>query len=262
MRRRAWILLAVLLLGGPSPASAVDVVGDDDADAYRGSGGLLLPASVPAPTREHVANCAGCQWQLTSVCNDRAEAPWRCEPASDCPGDGYRMRAWSRDSATEPWRDLGLICIARSGPVSVARVDTELRDEFVRDLPGSSISVEPPRGVLPYLPVVFDSGQPRSVPPTEIEVLGRRVVLQPIAAWHWDFGDGATLDDAGPGSRYPDLAVAHAYRTGGNHRVRVTTTWSATFTVDGLGPFTVSSPVHQQAQTVVRVGQARAVLVP
>ena len=256
------MLLAAVLLTVAPPASAVDVVGDDGADQYRGSGGLLLPASVPQPTREHVATCAGCQWQLTSVCNDRAEAPWGCEPADDCPGDGYRMRAWARDSAILPWRDLGLICVARSGPVSVERVDTELHGEFVEDLPTSAITMDPPRGVLPYLPVVFDSGQPASVPPMQVEVLGRQVVLQPVPSWHWDFGDGASLDHAGPGSRYPSLGVSHAYRRGGAHRVTVTTTWSATFTVDGFGPFTVSSPVRQQAQAVVRVGQARAVLVP
>lgn len=39
------------------------------------------------------------------------------------------------------------------------------------------------------------------------------------------------------------------------------TTWAATFTVDGLGPFPVVEPVRQQAALRLAVGEGRAVLV-
>ncbi len=45
-------------------------------------------------------------------------------------------------------------------------------------------------------------------------------------------------------------------------QVRVTTTWSASYMIDDLGPFQVSLPVTQSAAAVLMVGQARAVLVP
>lgn len=259
------VLLALLGAALPMPASAIDVIGDDAADAYAGSGGLLLPATVDDRDRERAATCQDCQWRLVSPCvaNMTAGEQVYCQLAAvGCPRGAFRLRAWLREGAQAGWRDLGLVCVPSGGPVTVARVERELTERFERRLPETGIAATPPRGVLPYLPVVFDSGQPSVVPATTHQILGREVVLDPHPTWHWEFGDGATMTTDVPGSRYPDLAVSHAYRSGGTMLVRVTTVWTARFTVDGLGPFTVSDPVRQTAQMRIEVGQARAVLVP
>lgn len=257
--------LIVSIVGAAGPARAVDVVGDDGADRYTGSGGLILPASIAQDTRQSVAQCRECRWRLVAPCIHRPDegAQVACMAmVSGCPAGETRLRAWlSRDGGSS-WIDVGLVCLGADGPVTVQAVDVALHDAFVRSLPAGSISVQPPTGVLPYLPVVLDSGQPASIGPSSHHILGRAVVLSPRPRWHWTFGDGAELDTALPGSHYPDLQVAHTYRRGGPMEISVTTTWTADFLVDGLGPFAVSEPVHQRFTTIIEVGQARATLVP
>ena len=144
----------------------------------------------------------------------------------------------------------------------MAQIGSSVADDFERAVPETGLAYQPRRGVLPYLPVIFHSMQPSALPPSEHVVNGIAVTLYPRPTWTWDFGDGSTMTTSIPGSTYPDLAVSHAYARGGRMRVQVTTTWSATFMIDGIGPFRVSSPVIQVATATLPVGQARAVLVP
>lgn len=246
----------------PAAAGAVDVIGDDEGDRYVGSGGLVLPGTVSDDTRIRVATCGDCRWRMTEPCAVDGHAQTCQSVTRGCTAGRQLLRAWISRDAGRTWEDLGLVCIPPSGPVTVADVERETHDEFEQALPPSSIRYQPNRGVLPYLPVVFHSGQPAGIPPVEVELAGVRVVLTPVPRWAWSFGDGGGLSTLSPGSVYPDLGVSHAYRVGGPQSVTVTTTWSATVMIDGLGPFDVQGPVIQQASTVVRVGQARAVLVP
>ena len=54
--------------------------------------------------------------------------------------------------------------------------------------------------------------------------------------------------------------MAHVYRRAGAYRVACTATWSATFVVDGLGPFAVREPVAQTQVRQIEVGEGRALL--
>lgn len=243
-------------------AQAVDVIGDDGSDRYVGSGGLVLPGSVDQQTRVRVAECADCRWRMTDPCQDDAGSTGCRSVTRGCPNAFQLLRAWISRDGGRSWEDLGVVCIPPSGPVTVDGVQSEIREDFERSLPAGGITYQPPTGVLPYLPVVFHSGQPASIPPSEHVVAGVTVILAPVPRWTWEFGDGAQLTTRSPGSRYPDLTVAHAYRRGGPHQVRLTTTWTASVTIDGLGPFEVTGPVIQESSARVRVGQARAVLVP
>lgn len=265
--RRLCVVIAVMWVASSwvRPAWAIDVVGDDGADRYTGTGGLIMPASVPAPTRQRVAGCSGCRWRLVAPCLHRPDegAQVACmSMVSGCPAGGWRLRVWLSEDQGVTWQDEGLMCVEPTGPVTVQDVDRALHDAFVRRLPPVALTAAPAHGVLPYLPVVFDSGQPAGIGTSAHSLLGRSVVLDPRARWHWEFGDGQVLDTMVPGSRYPDLAVSHAYGRGGAMHLALTVTWAATFTVDGLGPFPVVQPVHQDAHMIVQVGQARAVLVP
>lgn len=267
--RAVVFALAVLLALAPGvgvPAAwALDVSGDDAGERYRGSDGLIMPASTPHDVRVRVATCRGCQWRLTGPCIHSPDegAQVACmSVVAGCPAGEPRLRVWLSEDDGASWRDQGLMCLGPGGPVTIGAVEQAVREEFERRLPPLVPSAQPPTGLLPYLPVVFDSGQPGSVPTSEHGLLGLPVAISPRPSWHWDFGDGVTLDTALPGSRYPDLSVSHAYRVGGPELVQVTTTWSATFTVDGMGPFPVREPVRQRQALSVRIGQARAVLVP
>lgn len=256
-------VLLVLSLA-PLPAQAVDVEGDDAADAYSGVGGLILPSGIDPEVRNTVAHCSGCGWKLTGPCIHLPDegAQVACMTViTGCPVGQVRLRAWFRAGADTTWRDVGLVCVGSSGATTVDDVGQALLADFRRVLPAVTVHTQPRSGILPHLPVAFDSGQPQHLGASRHEVLGHEVHLRPSATYLWAFGDGQRMTTTQSGSRYPDLTVSHAYRRGGLLTVRVTVVWRATFSVDGLGPFEVAEPIHQEATVQIAVGQARAVLV-
>lgn len=265
MRGALLFLIPSILVTVCGPAAALDVHGDDETDRFTGSGAIVLPAGSQRGQRQTAATCEGCVWRMSDPCahstDPGAEAACRTVQA-ECLDGGSMLRAFiSRDGGVS-WEYLGMHCIPESGPVTVASVGARVQDAFVREVPAAGIRTQPSTGVLPHLPVVFDSGQPERLPVSEHVIAGMRVLLAPRATWEWAFGDGATLVTNRPGSRYPDTSVSHVYRRPGPREVRLRTVWRAEYTVDGLGPIPVVEPVVQEARTVVRVGQARAVLVP
>ncbi|MEI7629804.1 MAG: hypothetical protein WCJ73_01460 [Actinomycetes bacterium] len=254
--------IAGLGLATATGVPSVDISVDDGADRFVGTGGLILPGTVADATRHEVAACSECRWRLREPC-DGVFAPGCIIILHACDdADEQLLRAWLSFDGGATWQNKGLICVSTDGPVTVAAAGAAISDNFERTMPPSRISYQPGRGVLPYLPVVFSSNQPGSVPPSTYSVAGQQVVLSPTPRWAWDFGDGAHLDTTSPGGFYPDLSVAHGYQRGGRFHVTLTTIWSATYTVDGLGPFPIASPVTQTDNTVVAVGQARGVLIP
>lgn len=266
------VLVSALTMAAQQPALAmsaervipsVDVIGDDEQDVYVGTGGLILPDSVGAQTQARVAQCSGCLWRLTEPCATGVGGRVICHGVvRGCPQGRRLLVAWFSEDGGATWENLGPVCIPPTGPVTVADVGESVLDEFTAALPGLSIVHQPATGVVTQVATIFDSGQPSRLPPIVVEVAGRTVVLEPVARWSWDFGDGRRLDTDLWGSRYPDVQVSHVYRRAGRHRVHLTTTWSATFRVDDLGPFTVSQTITQEQRMYLAVGQARAVLVP
>lgn len=260
-----FVVIALSPTGFAAPALAaedppISVIGDDERDRYVGSGGLILPDSVDEGTRVRVADCRDCRWRLDDPCAQTGSA---CTSVvRGCPREQRLLRAWMSYDNGLTWVDLGVVCIPPGGLVTVDQVEAGLEEHFEAALPPTSIRYQPPTGVLPYLPVIFQSGQPATLPPIISTVVDRVVVLVPTARWSWDFGDGSVVTTDHPGGVYPDFSVAHAYRRDGRFPVQLTTTWTATFTIDDLGPFTVSHVVTQQEHSMVTVGQGRAVLVP
>jgi hypothetical protein len=260
----ALVLCALLAVATGQPARAADVHGDNGQDRYVGSGGLILPASVPAGPRAQVAGCSGCRWRLATPC--MLTLPGAAFPGQSgclsvvrgCPGMAELLRVWF-DSGSG-WTDLGLVCLRPGGPVTVAQLSTHVHAQFVMDLPPVSVTSSPSRGVLAQIPVVFSSGQPAGDFSATYQVLGERVDLSGSPHWTWDFGDGSRLTTDDPGGAFPHMRVSHAYRRAGAVRVTARTDWHAVFRVDGMGPFPIREAVSQDAGLAVDVGEGRAVL--
>ena len=67
------------------------------------------------------------------------------------------------------------------------------------------------------------------------------VVVTPVS-YRWDWGDGTSTTTRDPGAAYPHQTVVHRYRELLQGMVvTLTTTWSATFSVEGGPPQPVSS---------------------
>jgi len=251
------IVLALLVLA--TPAHAVTVIGDDQQDRYVGSGGLILPGVFAHSTRDAVARCVHCRWRLRDPCVEHDD---NCSYSPlPCPADHRVLETlWSQD-AGGTWQSLGLWCVGPAGPRTVANVGQQAHEELSATLLPGQPSVQPPRGIVPQLATIWHAEQPAVTAPIVMDIVGQRVEITPVPRWSWDFGDGGRLDTHMVGSRYPDMTVSHVYRKAGRRTVTCTTTWQATFTVDGLGPFPVQESITQQATRVIRVHEARARLV-
>ena len=178
-----------------------------------------------------------------------------------CPG-GRLLRTWFQEEG-QAWREIGLVCIAaRLARSPCPRWGEGCGAAFERGIPALAPRFQPTQGILTQIPVVFDSGQQAGRRTWLVELLGREVALTATPAWSWQFGDGARQDTVDPGGRYPQAGVAHVYRRAGAYRVACTATWSATFVVDGLGPFAVREPVTQTQVRRIEVGEGRALLAP
>lgn len=264
----AVLVAAVALLAvafAAAPARAADVHGDDDRDVYVGTGGLILPGSVSAKPRREAAGCPGCQWRVTEVCQDPglgSAFSGRGGCGGLVPGcrDGLTMRRVLFHPTQGPWRDLGLICLGE--PLTVAEVGHDVRTAVEEQVPVLAPAFWPARGAVTQLPVTFSSGQPAGSREWSMQVSGRTVRVRAMPSWSWTFGDGAAWTGTDPGGGPSRPTVAHAYGRPGLMPVEVVVRWSATYEVDGLGPFDVPEPVSQSARMEVLVGEGRAVLIP
>lgn len=249
-------LVAMIL--GVSPAGA-DVVGDDDNDQYVGTGAVLLPGGVAPSAQQSAAECEDCRWRLTNPCTSFTSTVCAPIPAF-CTDPQVPKRVWFA-RGDDPWRDIGVICVGSSGLLTLAKARAAIQDEFRESLPSLNPKAQPKQGILPRIPVIFRSGQ--TPPGASVHyLLGRRFVLDPTPRWRWRFGDGTVMNTTKPGSKWPKTDIAHPYASAGTRTVRVRTTWTATFTVDGLGPFPVEETITQNDTVDIEVGEARAVLVP
>jgi hypothetical protein len=271
----ALVLPAVgLATSAAVPATSIrmaDVHGDDENDRYVGTGGLILPGTVDATTRQTVSGCTGCGWRLSTPClrtpiastlGHAFDGESACmSVVRGCPSGRQLLRVWFLEPG-RAWREMGLVCLGDSAPVTVRQAEQAVADRFAQGMPRLEPTFQPVRGIVAQLPVVFATGQAGGQHSHVFRLLGSEVRLDATPSWRWDFGDEASVSTADPGGTYPHMAVAHPYRRSGEFVVTVTTRWSATFVVDGLGPFPVTEPVIQRASLDLSVGEGRALLVP
>lgn len=253
----ALLALAATTLGG-FPALA-DVVGDDEQDAFVGTGSLLLPSSMYSEGRQSAADCPGCRWKATVAC--RMNTAGSCRgPARLCGPEGQWLRIWVARPGGD-WQDLGAACFGPGGPLTREWAETLLVDVMREAVPSLLPAHDPPTGLLPHLPVAFRSGQPAGPHVSEHELLGLAVTLTIVPRWSWDFGDGSATTTSHPGGPWPDLRVSHTYREARSLRVTVIASWRGSYVIDGLGPLEIEEEVHQDVALALTVGEGRAVLV-
>jgi hypothetical protein len=103
-------------------------------------------------------------------------------------------------------------------------------------LPHLPAQHQPPGDGLANLPVIFFTDGPTSQT-FSLDIRGFQVVITATATqFTWHTGDGTDETSSTPGAPYPNQTVTHEYRAG-SYTASLTTTWAATFTVDG-GPST------------------------
>ena len=215
-------------------------------------------------TRELPA-AADCEWTIAPACQQKGPTDdAACYNAViSCTAPAVQYRVYMRHVG-EPWALIDTVCLGPGQkPASVADVGELVRERVVNYLPDASPSFQPAQGALVNLPTIFAAGEPASITTDPFDVLGFTIVVTANAHWDWTFEDGVTESFDQPGGGYPNDAVTYIYRDVGGRQVSVTTSWDATFTVDGDGPFQVPGGVITKTAgpLAVPVRQAAAELV-
>ncbi len=261
------VTLAIVVLAGAAllhpvgaqPARAdVTIIGDDDQDAFVGSGSLLLPPQIATDYRWAAANCPGCVWRSVIQCEMTTAGSCR-GPARLCGPDGYWLRVFlTRPGGAEI--NLGAACFGSGGPVSRVTAEALLRDRVVTLVPPLRAWRQPEGRALPHIPVVFGVDQAEQDLTASFDLIGLPVDLTARVRWVWDFGN-SSLSTTSAGRPWPRETISHAYRRSGSAQAVVTAVWEATYEIAGVGPLPVAEPVTQRADLTLTVGQGRAVLV-
>ena len=106
-------------------------------------------------------------------------------------------------------------------------------DRLIKLLPTPGLQYQPGYEPLVHMPVYFSSGLPESFN-TVVDVIGERVTVKLVPHFHYDFGDGTTLDTTDVGGFYPNKGVTHTYKEPGEYNVRVDIVWGGVFITKGL----------------------------
>jgi hypothetical protein len=162
--------------------------------------------------------------------------------AQACPPPAIFYTVYLRHGSG-PWETVDTICLGPGeGPVPAADVADKVREVVVTYLPDAAPSFQPAQGGLVNLPTIFAAGEPESVTTDPFRVLGFTVVVTASAHWDWTFDHGVEQGFDKPGGAYPNDDVSYTYASAGDRDVSLTTTWDATFTIDGAGPYPVPAP--------------------
>lgn len=241
------------------------IAADDEQDAFVGTGGLLLPASVDSATRREVAGCPNCQWRVTSPCVEQPlgnafDGQSACLSVTRGCQVGSLRRTWFRPEA-RPWRDLGLVCL-RDDPVTVESIGGRVQQELVHRLPVLAVRMLPRSGVVTGIATAFSSGQSDGRQRFSWRIAGSEVSVVAEPSWSWRFPDGEVTVTSDPGTVSPAGPVRHVFRRSGSAPVACVSRWAGEYWVDGLGPFPIPGAVHQEMTVRVAVGEGRALLTP
>jgi hypothetical protein len=130
------------------------------------------------------------------------------------------------------WEYLRRACVdvtALNPPPSPAEV---FRYFQTLPLPQLPTQQQPPGNGLVGLPVIFFTDGPTTQTFT-LDIRGFTVdIVARATGFTWHTGDGTDLTTTSPGAPYPHHTISHEYRSG-SYTASLTTTWSASFSVDG-----------------------------
>ncbi|NIH66321.1 hypothetical protein [Modestobacter marinus] len=127
-------------------------------------------------------------------------------------------------------------------------------------LPQLTTRQQPPGEALVGLPVIFFTDSPTTQTFT-VDIRGFDVLITANAvSYTWRTGDGTTLTTTDPGAPYPDHTISHEYSSG-TYTASLTTTWGATYSVDGgVSADVPGTTTTDGAPATFTVLQARSVL--
>jgi len=244
------------------PMGSIGVAGNQGEASYEGTGGLLLPTTFTgdASSRFHVASCTSCVWKYTIYCAGESES--MCAHAVvTCPLGMIRYRV-GFGATVDSVVTIGSVCWGSSKPPTRRDIVNEIKSSAVRYLPVLRPGLNPATTTLTTIPVIAWSGQTQQFIQPVMTLAGRKVRIVGLGRWRWNWGDGHYEWRAQPGRPFPNKDVLHIFSSSGTYVVSVSSDWSASYIVEGIGKFPVDGPnLTQSAGLRISVASARSVLV-
>ncbi len=132
------------------------------------------------------------------------------------------------------WLDAGRECVDVTALNPPPSPDEVFRYFQTLPLPELPTKQQPPGNGLVGLPVIFYTDGP-TTQTFSLDIRGFTVdIVARATGFTWHTGDGADLTTTSPGAPYPDHTISHDYGSG-SYTASLTTTWTASFSIDG-GP--------------------------
>jgi hypothetical protein len=175
--------------------------------------------------------------------------------------DGFDANGEPAGTAVGPWLPLGRGCVDITALNPAPSPGEVFRYFETLPLPELATQQQPPGNGLVNLPVIFYSTDPTTQTFT-VDIRGFTVdIVAGAAEFTWHTGDGEDITSTDPGAPYPHQTVTHDYASG-TYTAYLTTTWGATFSVDGGASQPVPGTTTTDGPAVTfDVLQARPVLV-
>lgn len=259
---------------GSAGDSTLDIGGTSQSGGGEVSAAQPVSARSPRSLPEEVVEQA-----LEPACggNTPETAGGFCQAAAELCAVQEESAYWlftrTRNTRTDevgPWQrvqDPPYRCL-RAEDAVVAQVPVEVQIAGLLSrrfaslpLPQARLDVRPAGRTLVNIATRFSTATTtQDLPP--LTLLGRQVTVTAQAdRYDWRFGDGQSLDDAGPGSA--EEPIEHVYRRRGQVQASVRITWSGSFRVEGIaGTFDITGTATtdgQPADVDVRTAQAELV---
>jgi hypothetical protein len=284
------LVLTVLSTSSSTSASACPLFGpcDTEVELSEGHATLALNAELAAQLAGDGVVVEDYAWRLRSLCEIRDEAQGACSstdfrPCPEQPGRVIRYLVLERQPLVrpdgtapdgivpapgfEPGDPAGEWTEARRGCMDITALNPPpspgevFRYFQALPLPELTTQQQPPGNGLVGLPVIFYTDSPTTQTFT-VDIRGFTVdIVAGAVEFTWHTGDGTDLTSTDPGAPYPDQTVTHDYASG-TYTAYLTTTWGATFSVDGGASQPVPGTTTTEGPAVTfDVLQARPILV-
>lgn len=180
---------------------------------------------------------------------------------------GYRRECFlpdapHEDDGSNPYNGLLEVRIFDAiSPQTVAQVAI---DDMLTQVPTHSIETNPSAAGMVAIPTWFwVTGVPEGGVEATASVPGISVVARATpGAVTYEFGDGASLECTGGGTPYAVGATSdctHDYQRAGTYTITSTILWTGTYTVNGQGPFPISTAVPRTDSFTLAVNEAQAI---
>lgn len=217
------------------------------------------------------------EYQLAPACGGNvspgAGGDTACNAAFTCPDpNDYRYFVFYREISPNPigWMRAGDQCLSAtpttpSAPVNVDPVVEQYLETLLVGQP--QILFQPVSGGVVNVPVLFRTNAGPVSGTTS--AFGLSVTVTAVPHYRWEFGDGAPFATDDPGRSYdgvdprtnPEHYVSHTYGSAGARTVRLTVTWTATYTRSDSGEiYAASGTVVRQTSRPIMVKEYEAVV--